>query len=301
MTTLVTGARGFIGAYVVDRLLDGGQEVLAFDKTDSGVARAGVTRVLGDVRDAAAVHDAMAHADGWIHLAGILGTQETILHPLAAAETNVLGGLNVLQAASAYGVPGVNIAVGNHWMDNTYSITKSTVERFARMYRVERDLVVSNVRALNAYGPRQSVARPYGDSTVRKIMPSFVCRALSGAPIEVYGDGAQVMDMVYVEDVAEVLVLALGAAREGDAIDCDAGTGRATTVLDIANAVIEAVGGGAVSHLPMRPGEPERSVVLGDPATLFPLGVSAGDLVPLEEGVARTVAHYRDYLAARVR
>lgn len=292
---VVTGGGGFIGGHVVDTLVARGYRVLAFDRhAHHYQPRPDVELFLGDVRDASAVSEAMAHADGWIHLAGVLGTQETIANPVPAAETNVLGGLNVLQAASQYGLPGVYLAVGNHWMDNTYSITKTTVERFCRMYRVERGLPVTVVRTMNAYGPRQVAAQPYGPSKVRKIMPSFICRALAGAPIEVYGDGTQVMDMVYVTDVAETLVAMLDwTAAHGPVeriIEC--GTGRVTTVGDIAEAVVNAVGSGEIVHLPMRPGEPEHSRVLADASTMDGL-IDANRFVALEDGVRRTVDYFR--------
>ena len=156
-----------------------------------------------------------------------------------------------------------------------------------------------SVRALNAYGPRQVAAAPYGPSRVRKIMPSFVCRALSGEPIEVYGDGTQVMDMIYVSDVAYVLVSTLEHLADGSIIEqpIEAGSGVETTVNDIANAVIAEVGRGEIKHLPMRPGEPPQSVVLGNPSTLKQFGIDRSDLVPLGDGVARTVRYFREYLA----
>lgn len=300
---LVTGGSGFIGGHVVDALLKGGYRVTRFDRRDTGFDASLTSDLfLGDMRDGPAVAEAMGHCDSWIHLAGVLGTQETIANPLAAAETNVLGGLNILQAAAQYKTPGVYIAVGNHWMDNTYSITKTTVERFCHMYRVERGLPVSVVRTMNAYGPRQVAAAPYGPSKVRKIMPSFVCRALSNHPIEIYGDGSQIMDMVYVEDVAETLITALERTVESGGVDgvVECGTGRPTTVKDIADAVINAVGQGYVSYLPMRPGEPEKSVVLADTTTLSKIGMSTKGYVQLEEGVALTVSYFANRLVGDV-
>jgi UDP-glucose 4-epimerase len=122
-----------------------------------------------------------AHVDGIIHLAACLGTQETIQNPRPAAETNVQGGLNFLEAIAQYDIPGVYIGVGNHWMNNTYSISKTTVERFAAMFNKERGTRCNIVRLVNAYGPYQSVAPPFGPAKVRKITPAFVCRALTGA------------------------------------------------------------------------------------------------------------------------
>jgi len=308
-TVLVTGGNGFIGRYVVEELLWRGYHVSVLDtRWRPGVE--GATVVLGDIRDEVAVTEAAAHADGIIHLAGVLGTQETIKNPRPAAATNVLGGLNVMEAALQYGLPMVNIAVGNFWMNNTYSITKNTVERFAEMLNRYRGGRITVVRALNAYGPRQVPAAPYGPSKVRKIMPSFICRALAGEPIEVYGDGEQIMDMIFVADVAKVLVTALESTAAGGPLAApglvaepekprtfSAGTGRATTVNEVAQVVIEEVlrqTGQVIplNHLPMRPGEDERSVVLGEPDTLKPLGLYAEEFVPLEVGVGRTVAHF---------
>jgi UDP-glucose 4-epimerase len=300
---LVTGGNGFIGGYVVERLVYRNYEVSILDtRWREPIITPGASVVLGDIRDATAVTEAVAHADGVIHLAGVLGTQETIANPRPAVETNVLGGLNVLEACAQYDVPLVNIAVGNWWMNNTYSITKNTVERFADMLNRYRGTKITVVRGLNAYGPRQAAAAPYGPSKVRKVMPSFICRALSGLPIEIYGDGEQIMDMIYVEDLADILVAALEYTyRFGPATEpLEAGTGRRTTINEIAAVVHDKVwvttGKSAeIIHLPMRPGEEERSVVIGKPETL---GTINWDrlFVPLGEGVGRTVHYYAEYL-----
>lgn len=299
MKVLVTGGNGFIGRYTCENLLDRGHEPLVLDVHGEPPVP-GAELWLGDLRDDVAVTEAMAHADAYIHLAGVLGTQETIFNPRPAALTNVIGGLNLLEAAAQYKVPGVNIAVGNFWMNNTYSITKNTVERFVKMFQEERGLSCTTVRALNAYGPRQTVAAPYGTSKVRKIMPAFICRALSGTPIEIYGDGKQIMDMIYVADVADVLVSAMEwTAEHGSAPEVlEVGSGVITSVLDIAHTVISSVGDGSVIHIPMRPGEPENSVVLGHPRTLELIGYDWSQFKPLDEGVDLSVSYFADYLVA---
>lgn len=298
-TVLVTGGNGFIGRWVVDDLLGRGYEPYVLD-TRYREPEQGAHLVLGDIRDATAVTEAVAHADGVIHLAGVLGTQETITNPRPAVETNLLGGLNVFEACAQYNVPLVNIAVGNWWMNNTYSITKNTMERFAEMMNRFRGTRITVVRALNAYGPRQMAAAPYGPSKVRKIMPSFVCKALTGQPIEIYGDGTQVMDMIYVADVARVLVTALEYTERNGAVRTvlEAGFGRPTTVTEIAEIVANEVASRTefrvpVNHLPMRPGEDERSVVMGDPKTLEAIGMGDTYFLPLEVGVSKTVDYFK--------
>jgi UDP-glucose 4-epimerase len=309
--TLVTGGHGFIGKYVVERLLASGREVMVLDPHSELSAIDGVDHWFGDIRDAVMVTEAMAHADSFIHLGGVLGTQETIQNPRPAAQTNILGGLNIFEAAAQYGLPGVNIAVGNWWMNNTYSISKNAAERFAMMFNAERDTKINIVRALNAYGPRQIMAAPYGPGKVRKIMPAFVARALTGTPIEIYGDGSQVMDMIYVDDVAMVLVRALEMAEFGqiphhvelqpDGTEqevqtiIEAGSCVDTTVLDIANEVLANVDDPKpLTHLPMRPGEPPSSVVLGRADKLAAAGFEPSDLVSLSEGVRRTVQWFAE-------
>lgn len=291
MRVMVSGGAGFIGRNTCDALIAAGHSPLVLDRLRDRDCAHDV--ILGDVRDATAVTEAVAHCEGVIHLAGVLGTAETITNPRPAAEVNILGALNVLEACAQYGVPLVNIAVGNWFEFSTYSVTKNAAERFAGMYRRYRGLPVASVRAFNAYGPGQSVAAPYGTSRVRKIIPSFIMRALHGEPVEVYGDGSQVMDMVYVTDVSGALVTALEGLAAGDVPDepLEAGTGRATTVAQVAwltRAEVQRQTGitATVDFLPMRPGETPGSVVLAK--------AGLPGAVPLEDGLARTVAHYRE-------
>lgn len=145
MKVLVTGGAGFIGTHVGHALERRGHQPIVFDR--AARPQSFFESFFGDIRDATHVTEAVAHADAVIHLAGVLGTQETIANPYPATETNVLGGLNVFQAVAQYKLPCVYIAVGNHWMQNTYSISKTTVERFAHMFNEERGTNIKVVRA----------------------------------------------------------------------------------------------------------------------------------------------------------
>jgi len=105
----VTGGAGFIGGHR-------GHEPLVLDHHNRRLHRDDVEVLLGDVRDETAVFELAAHVDGIIHLAAVLGTQETIQRPRPSAETNILGILNVFEAADRYQLPVVYAGVGNHWM-----------------------------------------------------------------------------------------------------------------------------------------------------------------------------------------
>jgi UDP-glucose 4-epimerase len=249
------------------------------------------------MRDDVSVTEAFAHAEGWIHLAGVLGTQETITNPRPAALSNLIGGLNVLEAAAQYELPGAYIGVGNHWMNNTYSISKTMIERFISMFNKERGTRINIVRAVNAYGPRQRPVAPWGDSKVRKITPSFICRALEGMDIEVYGNGQQISDMVWVGDVATSLVIAMEKASEGQVFPevVEVGPEENSTVQSVAELIIKLSGSSSeIKNLPMRPGEIPNAIVAAKTETLKYVNMEPKDLKPLEEGMAETIDWFKE-------
>jgi UDP-glucose 4-epimerase len=302
----VTGGNGFIGQYVVKELVRQGFDVLVLDhhSAPDNAPQQSVKYFYGDVRDATAVTEFVAHVDGVIHLAAVLGTQETIQNPRPSAETNILGSLNVFEAAAQYDVPVVYAGVGNHWMRTegagAYTITKTAVEDFTKTFNKFRGARISVVRPVNAYGPGQSIAAPYGSSKVRKIMPSFVCRALVGDPIELYGGGTQVSDCVYVEDVALTFVTALRYLMEGSEPDTyEVGPTESITVRQVAYLVAQAATKltgqrSRLVDLPMRPGEVPGATVSADTTKLREkLGVDPDkNFTSLEDGIAATVKYY---------
>lgn len=299
MKILVTGGTGFIGQYVVEELLSREYSVLKFDRDaryEDDTKQ--VDLFLGDVMDDVAVTEAFAHADAFIHLAAVLGTQETIENPRPAALSNLMGGLNVLEAAAQYNIPGVYIGVGNYWMNNTYSITKTMIERFIDMFNKNRGTTINIVRAMNAYGPRQVPAHPYGPAKVRKITPSFVCRALKGDDIEIYGDGTQISDMIYVTDVAKALVNTMEVSLEGKLIPTvEIGPAINNTVNEVAETIVKLSNSKSkIVHLPMRPGEIPNAVVKADTSTLAAINMNPNNLVSLEEGMGNTIEYFKTYL-----
>lgn len=302
----VSGGQGFIGSYVRRELLARGHEVVVFDRHPHTAMAPGETFFLGDIRDETAVVELAAHVEGIVHLAAVLGTQETIGNPRPSADTNIRGSLNVFEAANQYGLPVVYAGVGNAFMRDlgtgSYTISKTAAEDYARMFNAYRGGKVTIVRPVNAYGPGQSIAAPYGTSKVRKIMPSLSCRALTGAPIEVYGDGTQISDCVYVADVARAFVTALEHTAVNGPTErpVEVGPLESLAVNDIARLVAEEATRYtgrepvAIKHLPMRPGEIPNAVVTSDTSTLQQIGMTAADFVPLDEGIHHTVRYYAE-------
>lgn len=298
----VTGGMGFIGRYVVEELQSKGYVPVIMDHhiRQQSEYPEGVEIFLGDVRDDVAMTEFAAHVDGIIHLAAVLGTQETINNPRPAAQSNLMGGLNFLEALAQYDLPGVYIAVGNWWMNNPYSITKNMIERFVKMYNKDRGTRVNVVRAVNAYGPRQLAAAPFAHGKVRKITPALICRALSGVPMELYGGGEQISDMVYVGDVAKALVLSLEFAQRGEVFEgaTEVGAAKPVTVREVADLVNELVDNLTdqtpvpIKALPMRPGENVGDVVKADIETLDQIGFDFEDLIDLRTGLAATIRYF---------
>jgi len=295
MRILITGA-GFIASHVTPLLQAEGHDVTLLDR-NQGMSEAswrnGCRFVVGDVSDSTFISKLVNEHDAVLHLAGLLGTAETIDDPYPSVQTNIVGALNVLEACMPRvgrtdGTSGVIITVGNYFMLNTYSITKTTAERFALMYNREHGTRVAVVRAYNAYGERQK------HKPIRKLLPNCIAAALKGRPIEVFGSGEQKIDMISVRDVAKVLARALLHPHGTYDRILEAGTGRAVTVNEVVELVNQECGNGASIHRqPMRPGEPLLSVVVADPTTLQVLGLNPEEFTPWERGVPLTIEWYR--------
>jgi UDP-glucose 4-epimerase len=250
MRVLCTGGAGFIGQAVRSELLHRGHVFQAFDHGH-------------DVRDYEDVLNEAEDCQAIINLAGVLGTSETVGAEHDAARVNILGALTVADVANVLAIPMVQIGTGHKGQPNPYAITKACAEDLllARAQWCGQDINV--VRAFHAYGPGQKVCPPHGEAKVRKIVPSFVCRALTGMPIEVNGSGRQLIDLIHVAEVARILVDAIDGPVFGQVID--AGTGLATTVLDAAEQIIDACGSTSrIILVPMRDGEPVASRVVSD-------------------------------------
>jgi len=275
MRALVTGGKGFIGGHLCDALRARKYRHKAYDLVD-GL----------DVLDTAALDRDVRRSSVVFDCAGILGSAETFAHAAQTVDVNVKGTLNVLEACRAHNVPLIYLSLKNAW-HNPYMITKRAATEFCQMYGDYYGLRVAVVRGLNAYGPGQH----WG--AVRKVVPTFIMRALRGEPLTIYGDGRQIVDLIHARDLVEIMVRCW--EREAWGAVVDAGTGVPVTVLELARLIISMTGSASeIVMEPMRIGEPEHAVALADPTDAKRL-LDYYPTTALREGMADTIEWYREH------
>jgi len=270
MRILVTGGAGFIGSHIVEAYVAEGHEVLVVDNlwAHGGGRREhvppGVPLIELDIRDRGLHQVVKEFAPEIInHHAAQHSVAIGSRDPIFDAEVNVLGLLNVLEAAVAAGVGKILFASSGATYgepahlpidestpqapQSPYGITKMVAEQYLRFYRAEHGLDFTALRYGNVYGPRQD---PYGEAGVIAI---FLARFLAGEGVRIDGDGEQTRDYVYVEDVARANVAALRVGSGGCYVIA---TGKKTSVHDIHRALAEVTGFAApVTYAPRRPGD----------------------------------------------
>lgn len=305
MLALVTGAAGFIGSHLVDRLLADGHEVIGVDDLSSGGnVRPGLELWETDVGDPALVERAARRRPEVIfHLAAQVSVRASVADPRADARANVLGTVNVFEAARAagarkvvftsscavYGVPDALPVPPDAELRpaSPYAASKVSGEVYAGMYKALHGIDYTTLTLANVYGPRQT---PEGEAGVISI---FTDALLAGRPTRVFGDGTQTRDYVYVLDVVDAFARAAGEAAGG--LRLNVGTGVQTTDRELHTLVAEAAGApDAPEFAPPRLGDLPAMAVDPGP-TREALGWEPK--VGLPEGLAETVAWARQRMA----
>ncbi len=310
---LVTGAGGFIGSHLCERLVDLGASVRAFHEYNSLGSRGwldesptcgDVEAVLGDVRDDDSVSDAMKDVDVVFHLAALIAIPYSYSAPASYVETNIVGTLNVLRAARDHAVQMLvhtstsevygtarTVPIGeDHPLQgqSPYSASKIGADKMAEAFHLSYGLPVATLRPFNTYGPRQSG---------RAVIPTIITQLIDGRPIAL-GNLAPTRDFTYVSDIVEAFVgIAECPAAVGRVIN--AGSGKEISIGALVERVQAVVGRSArveQATSRVRPAGSEVERLCADVT-------AAGDLlgwharVSLDEGLAATAGWITDHLS----
>ncbi|MDX1997841.1 MAG: NAD-dependent epimerase/dehydratase family protein [Thermoanaerobaculia bacterium] len=278
----LTGGAGFIGSHLAEAFLAAGAEVTVLDDLSTGRKEnlpAGVVFVECDIRGTRAAEVVAAGGfDLLVHQAAQMDVRKSVADPRFDADVNIVGSLNLLEAARAGGVRRVLFAStgGAIYGEqdsfpateehptrpvSPYGVAKLAVERYLYFYAAAYGLEAISLRYANVYGERQ---RPDGEAGVVAI---FLSRLLAGQPATINGDGRQTRDYVHVSDVVRANFAAAGASRPEGSVPFavyNVGTGRETDVVELYGQLAAAVGSDLpATHGPGKPGEQRRSVIDG--------------------------------------
>ncbi len=308
MRVLVTGGAGFIGSHVTRVLLEEGHDVTVLDNLSRGrrdLVPEGAAFVEADLADEEATEQALRGQDAVIHLASFLEVAVSVEKPVLFAENNIVNSVKLLEAmrradvskivfsssATVYGVPKSlpmreDAELG--MQANPYGATKVAVETFMGVYHKLYDFDCVLLRYFNPYGPNELC-----DPETHAV-PNIVRAMLEKRSIPVYWKGQQLRDYIYVEDLARAHIAPL--EQSGFHV-YNVGTESGTKVMDVIETVATILKQEPqIDDLGERPGDVEASYASSEKLRTE-LGWQAQ--VDLEEGLRRTIEHYRGRLGIR--
>jgi UDP-glucose 4-epimerase len=262
MKILVTGGAGFIGRWLVKKLIESGYDVCVLDDLSNGrkenLEDFDIDLEMGDIRDRKMISDLFKNNfDVCIHAAAQINVQESLDNPEKAFSVNVEGTFNILQEARKYGTKLVMIGTcmaynmadtakpidENHPLKpaSPYAGSKLAAEELAMSYHLGYNLPVVILRPFNVYGPFQKSNMEGG------VVSIFIKRHLEGGNLEVYGKGTQTRDLLYAEDCADFIVR---ASFDENAIGqiINAGSGKDISINDLAFLICKEEG--MIKHVP---------------------------------------------------
>jgi NAD dependent epimerase/dehydratase len=308
---LVTGAGGFIGGHLATRLVQAGASVRAYvrynSRNDRGTLEwhdpalvSEMEIVLGDLRDVESVSRAVRGSDFVFHLGALIAIPYSYLNARDFVETNVVGTLNVAQAAldaqvehllhtstsEVYGTAQTVPITEDHPLEaqSPYSATKIGADKIVDSFHRSHGLAATVVRPFNTYGPHQSA---------RAILPTIVTQALAGDTLRL-GSLTPRRDLTYVEDTVDGFLAAAGTpAAVGRTMQL--GTGESVAVSDLVDMVGEVLGrelNVETDEARVRPELSEVQVLVSSPALAKEL-TGWEPRVTLRDGIARTIEWIR--------
>lgn len=308
---LVTGGCGFIGSHLVQALQDHGLYVRILDDFSTGKRNnvSALAEIIeGDVADPAAVADAMSGMDACFHLAAIASVARSTADWAGTSRINLGGTVNVLDAArnagrgapvpvvfassaAVYGNPTVSLLRENQEPAplSAYGADKRACELHAMVATRLHEVPCVGLRFFNVYGPRQDPSSPYSG-----VISRFAEALARGAAIEIHGDGEQVRDFVFVQDVVQALLHAMERAHALGPRIFNVCTGRPTSIRELARLMRQDAGTQiGVTFLPRRAGDIRVSV--GDPSRARET-LQWRAQTSLETGLNKTLAWYQECL-----
>lgn len=252
-TVLVTGAGGFIGSHLVERLAESGAKIRAlvhynssggWGWLDQSSVRNDIEVILGDVRDPDSIEKAVKGVDTIFHLAALIAIPYSYRAPLSYIRTNVEGTANVLQSAiranvelvvhtstsEVYGTARRIPIDEDHPLQgqSPYSASKIGADKIAESFHRSFGLPVVTVRPFNTYGPRQSA---------RAVIPTIITQALADQPIKL-GNLEPTRDLNYVQDTVAGFIKA-AESTNGVGNVFNLGTGREISIKELAQRIVE--------------------------------------------------------------
>ena len=258
MDILVTGAAGFLGSALANRLAADGHAVRGLDDLSAGDPSRLSARVLftrGDVNDRPKLWTLLNDVECVYHLAARVSVPESVLYPREYNAVNVGGTVSVMEAmrdagvrrvvfvssGAVYGEQGSIPLVESQAPDprSPYAVSKLSAEYYVHTIGVLWGIETVALRVFNAYGPGQPLPAAHAP-----VIPRFLKQALNGASLVIHGDGSQTRDFIYVDDVVEALVAA-ATAQSVDRRVINVGSGRPTSIYELAQLVSQTAGQGA--------------------------------------------------------
>ncbi|MFQ5777816.1 MAG: SDR family oxidoreductase [Terriglobia bacterium] len=305
---LVTGGAGFIGSALVRALLARGQRVRVVDDFSTGLRQNlaevadQIDLIEGDLVQPSLCRAAVRDVDYVLHQAAIPSVPRSIQAPLRTHEANVTATLNLLLAARDAGCRRLVYASSSSVYGNSevlpkvetlpprprspYAVSKYAAEQYALLFNDIYGFETVALRYFNIFGPRQNGHSPYSG-----VLSLWMAAAMAGEPLTVHGDGKQSRDFTFVENAVEANLLAC-MASDAPGLAINVGAGGRHTLLDVINALEEALG----TRVTLRHAEPRPGDVRHSQADISQAHTVLGYVprVSFSEGLKRTLAWWRE-------